>query len=179
MRGGGCTPDRTGLQPQISLIYGNLQGIFCSLQGIRPLDASKPHARSGGYNEIPYATEQGIFKGVTSKNREMLAPEIQKSSVSSDALFRRFGARRNINAKTLCSPASSRRWSFLLDGGEIEVMKCIYPQPNDRVQPPISIEAPPNGKKAGHRRQRHRIPYAPCRSAALTMPSLAWPPIRR
>src|SRR5215469_3831040 len=44
------------------------------------------HARSRDYNEIPYAMEQGIINGVTSKNREMLA-------LASDDLFRRFGAR--------------------------------------------------------------------------------------
>src|SRR5207247_364873 len=52
----------TNWSPRLnSLIYGNLQGIFCSLQGIRPLDASKTRARLGNYNEIPYATEQGIL----------------------------------------------------------------------------------------------------------------------
>jgi hypothetical protein len=44
-----------------SLIYGNLQGIFCSLQGIPPFDASETCAGSGDYGEIPYSAKQGIF----------------------------------------------------------------------------------------------------------------------
>src|SRR5262249_18691275 len=70
-----------------SLIYGNLQGIFCSLQGIPPLGTSKTHARLGDYTEIPYGKEQGIFKGLTSKNREMLAPKRQTARWASDDLF--------------------------------------------------------------------------------------------
>ena len=64
MRGGGCSPDRTGLHlkfPANREIYRE----FCRIWPFAAIFVFIRRANSNGYSQIPYATEQGIFAAIT------------------------------------------------------------------------------------------------------------------
>jgi len=61
MRGGGCSPHRTGLWGQNSLITGKMQGIFAKCKESGHATLRKSTARSAGYSQFPYTVKQGIF----------------------------------------------------------------------------------------------------------------------
>jgi len=61
--------------PDIREFTGN----FLRFAGNWPPRRIKNTCQIGRYDEIPYATEEGIFKGVTSKNREMVSVQASRA----------------------------------------------------------------------------------------------------
>ena len=104
LRGGGRSRDRTYLQHPNSLICGYLQGIFAVGRefGFEPYQNRLPYQVV--VTEIPYATEQGIFRSGSgilearaAKKRKMLLP-------------------RNLRVAQLFKPHAARSAISMIDG---------------------------------------------------------------
>jgi hypothetical protein len=84
VRGGGCTPDRTGLQLKFPA-NREINREFCRFRPSCPIfHAQSASEFSGLQLKFPYATEQGIFGGLTGNSLERTGNLIEGSGKAAD-----------------------------------------------------------------------------------------------
>src|SRR5213080_2164727 len=76
LRGGGCTPDRTGLQLKFPA-NREINREFCKIRPSAAVSVSDQRADSMASSQIPYATEQGISKAISGNFSQITGNRIE------------------------------------------------------------------------------------------------------